>query len=143
MPSLTDTEPYSRSCRPWLPSRLLVGTADSHRLQLARSVVPRPRVPQLADASTKGPLSTATPPSSPRTHASGLPGKKARACWSGCRPLPALSLVMSVNETPASVDGTTARPLEGWCEVKISSYFREPDRTTEPACPGGTVTAMS
>jgi hypothetical protein len=44
----------------------------------------------------------------------------ASACWSGCRPLFATSLVMSVNDAPASVDRTIARPLLGWWAVKIS-----------------------
>ena len=46
---------------------------------------------------------------------------KASACWSGWSPLFATSLVMSVNDWPASVDRMIARPLLGWWAVKISS----------------------
>ena len=54
-----------------------------------------------------------TPPSDPTIAMLGLDAKTI-ACWSGCMPSGGFcaSFVMSVNETPASVERITARPFE-------------------------------
>src|SRR5215203_4436992 len=90
------------------------GTADSPLWQSVRSAPESPRLLQRAERLTKEPLVRMTPPSEPMNAMSGLFEANAIACWSGCIPRAGLapSSVMSVNETPASVERWIARPLD-------------------------------
>src|SRR5215469_7750352 len=119
--------------------RICVGTALSQLWQSTRSEPVRPRLAHPADTSLKSPLVRTNPPSEPRKAILGLPGAKARACWSGCMPGEGdwASSVMSVKSRPAWVERCTARPLEGGGAVKISLYCIEPPIHTVSGCPAG------
>src|SRR6266852_6493085 len=93
----------------------LVGMAESHCWQSARSAPVTPRPAQTPELSVNVPPVRNTPPSLPMKAISGLLGAYAKTCWSGCNQSGGdwASSVMSVKVTPPSVDRMTARPFEG------------------------------
>ena len=143
---LRDTLWNCSVAKPALRLMISTGIAFSQRRQLARSLPLMPRPEHPPDASANLPSVRTTPPSEPTMAMSGLAGWKTIACWSGCMPTgagPWVSLVMSVNCTPALVDRCTARPLDGGVPVKISAYCIWPPIHAVSGLPAGEATTMS
>ncbi len=152
---LIDTDCSCRVLSPVLSESMRCGTDASVIRQNAKSAAAvgslNVRAPHTASPglpSTNVPFVRTTPPSEPTNASAGLLGLSTRACWSGCIPSFGFctSLVMSVNDTPASVDRTTARPFERGCvepKAASSSYAIDPPSHTVSALDGSATTKMS